>query len=405
MLELVERAECRVALYVIRMAMYISIPRTLVLIHSGPSCESTHSQRPCPIFPYSSSAIGILLPLFRLPYPPFLFHPIVASLNLPTHLNSMVHLSNSKRSLNSRDPRRTHPRELEIFHQAHSWQQDSSGDAWHLRSLYPSTSCFREGPEAWGRPVGSLHWLVTAGYIQLPRHYLRNRPDRSFAATATVAMEEIDKVLDSVLGQLSDENYAQSLDSYRFWFDIGQTYYQIPSDKIFNGIWKNRRRGSRIDRSRGELIHSGAHLILRFASDAESDPVLAPYSSGLQSRLCTRTFQEFFSDNLTVVRQGGSPEYEVINLIAHWANLGYVEETAIRNHILQSLISHPTLHDHQAYTLIVLFKLAGGTFETYGDPSVVDRCFDLLKEHCAGRDSTITRLVQVRAPYPVRGGY
>ena len=84
MLELVERAECRVALYVIRMAMYISIPRTLVLIHSGPSCESTHSQRPCPIFSllklgdwYPSATVPLALPtvplspLCRISEPPY----------------------------------------------------------------------------------------------------------------------------------------------------------------------------------------------------------------------------------------------------------------------------------------------------------------------------------------------
>ena len=31
--------------------------------------------------------------------------------------------------------------------------------------------------------------------------------------------------------------------------------------------------------------------------------------------------------------------------------------------------------------LIILFKLAGATFEAYADPSVVDRCFELLKGH------------------------
>jgi len=197
-------------------------------------------------------------------------------------------------------------------------------------------------------------------------------------------MEEIKKALDLVLGQLSDKNYAHSLDFYRFWFNIGQTYHQFPSDQIFDAIWKHRGKGSRMDLSRGELIHSGVDLILRFASDAESDPILAPHSSRLQSRLCTRSLQEFFSDNLTTARGGGwSHEiYVDANLIAHWANLGYVEETSIRNHILQSLISHPTLHDHQAYLLIILFKLAGATFEAYADPSVVDRCFELLKNHC-----------------------
>jgi len=194
-------------------------------------------------------------------------------------------------------------------------------------------------------------------------------------------MEEIDKALDSTLGQLSDENYARSLDFYRFWFDIGQTYHQVPSGQIFNALWNNRWKGSGIDISRGELIHSAAHLVLRFASDAELDPIFAPHSSGLHSQLCARSLQEFFSDNLKAARGGGDPVYSTINLVAHWMNLGYVEEATIRNHILQSLTSHPTLHDHQAYTLIILFKLAGATFEAYADSSVVDRCFELLKNH------------------------
>jgi hypothetical protein len=73
--------------------------------------------------------------------------------------------------------------------------------------------------------------------------------------------------------------------------------------------------------------------------------------------------------------------YADANLIAHWANLGLVEENAIRNHILQSLISHPKLYIHQANALVILFKVAGATFEAYADPSVVDRCFELLKDH------------------------
>ena len=51
-----------------------------------------------------------------------------------------------------------------------------------------------------------------------------------------------------------------------------------------------------------------------------------------------------------------------INLIACWANLGFVEESVIHNHLLQSLISHPKLYNHQAYALIILFRLAGATF-------------------------------------------
>ena len=194
-------------------------------------------------------------------------------------------------------------------------------------------------------------------------------------------MEDIDYALNTTFANLSDQNYAESFDFYRFWFDIGHTYHQIPSDRIFHTIWSHRAMNSKIDPGTGQLIHSAADLILRFASDAESDHLLAPHSFRLQNRLSTKALQEFFSGNMSAVRGRGYPDYTVVNLIAHWANLGQIEEGVIRNHILQSLISHPTLHSHQAYALIILFKLAGATFEAYVDPSVLDRCFELLKNH------------------------
>ena len=206
-------------------------------------------------------------------------------------------------------------------------------------------------------------------------------------------MESVDRALSQAVGRLSDQNYSQSLAFYRFWFDIGLKHRQIPSDQTFDTIWNNRVAGSAAFED-GKLIHPAAHLILRFAREAESDHILAPHSPGLQSRLSARSLRGFFNNNLTVVwykesNYVGDPErefYTDANLIAHWANLGYVEETVIRNDILQSLISHPKLWDHQADALIVLFKLAGATFEAYADPSVVDRCFKLLKDHY-NRDS------------------
>jgi len=228
-------------------------------------------------------------------------------------------------------------------------------------------------------------------------------------------MEEINKVLDPVVSKLSDQNYTQSLDLYRLWFDIGQTYYHIPREKIFNTIWSRRATNSTINLSNGKLINSAANLILRFASDAESDPILGPHSSGLQSRLCATSLREFFRNNLKEAQGGARPHeiYVDANLIAHWANLGYVTETSIRNHILQSLISHQTLHDRQVYLLIILFKLAGATFEAYAAPSVVDRCFELLKSrrldglkfdghHPERRE--LERVKQVRGFHVAKGG-
>jgi len=195
-------------------------------------------------------------------------------------------------------------------------------------------------------------------------------------------MDDINYILDSTFKGLSDQNYAESFDYYRLLFDIGHAYHGIPSDRIFDTIWNCRAMNSTIDTSNCQLIHS-ADLILRFARDAESDHMLAQHSSGLQSRLSARALQEFIANIVGTVRGRGYPStaYVDTNLVAHWANLGYVEENVIRNHILQSLISHPKFLDHQADTLIILFKLAGATFEAYAGTSVVDRCFELLKGH------------------------
>ena len=195
-------------------------------------------------------------------------------------------------------------------------------------------------------------------------------------------MQTIGGALDLVVGGLSDQKYAQSLDFYRYWLGIGQADIQVPPDQILDAIWNNRV-GSSIQPN-GEIFHLTAHLILRFASDAESDPILAPCSSGLQSRLCTRSLREFSNNHLMIARYGRGTVrefYADANLIANWANLGYLEEAAIRDRVLQSLTAHPKLYDHQADALIILFKLAGATFGAYADPSVIDRCIELLRGH------------------------
>ena len=135
--------------------------------------------------------------------------------------------------------------------------------------------------------------------------------------------------------------------------------------------------------SHHNLIYSTAHLILRLVSDAGSDPTLAPHNAGLQNRFCARILQEFFDNNLRAVLSGSTPNYFYVdtNLIAHCVNLGYIEKDLIRTRILQSLISHQKLHDHQADALVILFKIAGVAFEGYTEPGVVDRCFELLKNH------------------------
>ena len=221
-------------------------------------------------------------------------------------------------------------------------------------------------------------------------------------------MAYIAKGLGSLVGKLSDDNYVQSLALYRLWSDIVQTHHQIPSDKILDMIWDNRGTTS-IDPTRGKLTYPTAYLIVRFMSDAESDHILYPRTSGLQNRLYTRSLQDFFNSNMEAVcdnesRHSGTASrlYTSANFIAHWVNLGYVDEAVICNHILQSLSSHPKLYDHQADALIILLKLAGATFEAYTDPSVVHRCFELLEGHYS-RGSVEWGLVQVRAVRAVKG--
>jgi len=224
-------------------------------------------------------------------------------------------------------------------------------------------------------------------------------------------MQTIEEALGFVFGQLSDDNYGESLAFYRFWCETGGAYLETPSDQIFDAIWNRRGANSSINPDRAEIFHASAHLTLRFAKDVESDHIPAPYSSGLQDRLCARILREFSSDNLIIARYSreATSFYADVNLIAHWANLGYIEEAAIRNHILQSLISHPNLCDHQAFALVILFKLAGATFEAYVDPSVVNRCFERLKNHWPGYTTDYThwspgayvermRTIQVRVP-------
>ena len=228
-------------------------------------------------------------------------------------------------------------------------------------------------------------------------------------------MEYIKKELASTVEGLSDKNYEQSLDFYRLWFDIGCAHADIQPTQALDDIWAYQatQGPNKVNPGDGQLFHPAAHLILRFAGDLELDPVRDPLGTGLQSRLCARLLQRFFEEGMIGVwqRRGGTAingynwsasnlqhnERYVAsdsNLIALWANLGYVEETAIRNRILQSLISFPKLYDHQADAMIILFKIAGATFETYADSSVVDRCFELLKNHYTP-DSVKGRLVQV----------
>jgi len=197
-------------------------------------------------------------------------------------------------------------------------------------------------------------------------------------------MKYIQKPLISAIESLSDQSYEKSFAYFRLWFGIGQTHSQISSDLIFDTIFKYRAAPGT-----SKLInytYPPAHLILRLINDAESDPVLAPHSTGLRSHFCAEILQQFFDDDLSVVYtdsfHSSSNSFCLdANLIAHCVNLGYIEEDTVRNHILQSLISHTKASGHQIVALAILFKIAGATFEAYVDPAVVDRCFEFIKNY------------------------
>ena len=198
-------------------------------------------------------------------------------------------------------------------------------------------------------------------------------------------MKNIQKALGLAISSLSDKGYEQSLDHFRLWFRIGQKYSQNLSDLIFDAICGYRlkdRRWINIPTLGNYLI---GPLIPRFVNDVESDPSFAPYNTGLRNRFCARVVQEFFDGNVEAMGKDDTwapiEFYADVDIIAHCINLGYIEEDMIRDYILQSLISHPKLHDHQADALAVLFKIAGATFGAYVDPAVVAHCFQLLKNH------------------------
>ncbi|KAF9646056.1 hypothetical protein BDM02DRAFT_3189179 [Thelephora ganbajun] len=210
-------------------------------------------------------------------------------------------------------------------------------------------------------------------------------------------MSYLRRILSNLAKDLSEANYNESFAQYSFWLDIGGTHGHIYQDQVNGDIGQIVHPDS-LRVGRGGLIHPTAHLFIRFIGDVEADRKISRHVLGLHQRRCTGAVNGFFEENLRVMedRWGSSTSASFltdVNLIAHWANLGYVEGGTIRNHILQSLISHPSLYDHQADALIILFKLAGATFGAYTDPSVVDRCFELFKNHYS-QDSDKGRLVQ-----------
>jgi len=223
---------------------------------------------------------------------------------------------------------------------------------------------------------------------------------KTSSRTATIAMVDIQAILGKTIAELSDQNYKRSFTFLRLWFEITHTYSTIPPDAILRALQTHYRRNG----FPSNLIDPTLPLILRFAGDAESDHILAPHSTGLRSRLCAEALQSFFRADIGVVYNQENRNhfpFADANLIAHCINLGYVEESVIRDHILQALISHSTLHGHHLYALVVLFKTAGATLAAYADPTVVDRCFEIFKAPRNGQ-WTKEELVQVNT-FSVKG--
>ena len=233
-------------------------------------------------------------------------------------------------------------------------------------------------------------------------------------------MSTPDKILRGLICSLSEENYDETFAKYRLWLDIGITYgYLNDKDQVANDI-REILQSSLLRPEDGDLIHPANHLYLRFVRDIEADPTMSAQVPEL-ARSFEAAVDRCFGENLSiadrdddVVRHQYRYQSDVerlarervefarqINLVACWANLGYVKRVVVWDHILQSLTSLPKLYDHQADAIIILFKIAGGTFGTITDPSVVDCCLELLKNHSSNNASR-SRLVQVRTSHAAK---
>ena len=230
-------------------------------------------------------------------------------------------------------------------------------------------------------------------------------------------MSTLREVLRGLICSLSEENYNETFAKYRLWLDIGITHDHLnDKDQVADDIGEILQPNL-LRPENGDLIHPAIHLYLRFVGDIEADPTisaqvpklarsfeaavdrcfvenvsLANYSDYVEKNWYTSCIEELARRQAGFARQ--------INLVACWANLGYVKRVVIRDHILQSLTSLPKLYDHQADAIIILFKIAGATFGTIADPSMVDRCLELLKNHFSDNPSR-SRLVQVRTSHAV----
>jgi len=195
-------------------------------------------------------------------------------------------------------------------------------------------------------------------------------------------MPSIQQTLRCLVDRLSEKNYDRSSAQYRFLLDVGITHGRVDRNDVCNDIGRIAQPG----RFKDSLNNPTTQLLIRFIEDIEADQKTSRHALKLHERLSTSALDDFFSQNLNIMGNFDPMTWATwatfltnANLIARWANLGYIEEETIRNRILQSLINHPEPLANQADALIILFSVAGATFGAYADPSTVDRCFELLR--------------------------
>ena len=220
--------------------------------------------------------------------------------------------------------------------------------------------------------------------------------------------------LAKLLHSLSEESYDRTFVAYRYWIGLGATRGGVSNLQIYNDVRDNTKPDlikvpwlrqvyinySHQDVPTGELIHTNVHLLLRFITDAEQDPALSTYATGLHDRLCRESLEQFFMQVLDYISGSTSTQlcefYTRVNLIAHWINLGYVKLEDIRDHILQPLILQPVVCAHHLNSLMILLKISGATLAAYVDPSIIDRCCVLLKSSKPINGTILSELAEVR---------
>ena len=221
-----------------------------------------------------------------------------------------------------------------------------------------------------------------------------------------------------LLHNLSIRNYDRTFSAYRSWVELGATHGGVSNHQLDNDLlnlintnpgWIEAPWRGGQNTPRGRLIYWNADLLLRFITDAELDPTLSTYASGLHDRLCRESLEKFFGQVLDYTPGGWRKPWEEpttkqlcefytrVNLIAHWVNLGYVKLEDVRDRILRSLAFQPDVYPHQLNSLMILLKISGATFAAYVDPSVMDHCCDFLKPTNISNQEVLPELGEVSA--------